>query len=441
MKHLESSGGENFREQKHVRKCFKQLPVVLGGAALAFFTFLALKSIGGSQLSISRSGTNVSLSFNATAGWAYQLQRERDLTISNWADVPGSRFSPSSNSPVIYTDTNALVSPQNFYRVKETALCDAGLASNSSNPADYAKAMDICQTTTAQDTNWGLISATFTLTSGTGTPDARSRSIRPSFGSNNIPRAGSSMVVLSTGAAAAKGQANPSYVAFQPGLDTGTSSVMPSDWLAANGNAVPNAPGCPAPSGGTTARNPIMLTLKLRVPHDAHSFAVSAKFFTSEFPEYVCSPYNDVFVVLLDSTYAGTPANPTDKNIAVYNGPNSQKYIMSVNLVQAGFLTQCVDGHTGCASGSVAGTMTGCISTAGLAGTGMDDPDSGSCDSNSLVGGGTDWVAIRGNVVPDEVIMVRFAIWDTSDGTYDSLVLLDNFRWSTANVTPGMIPE
>jgi hypothetical protein len=71
----------------------------------------------------------------------------------------------------------------------------------------------------------------------------------------------------------------------------------------------------------------------------------------------------------------------------------------------------------------------------------MDDPSSGNCDSNSLIGGGTDWVAIRGNVVPDEVITVRFAIWDTSDGFYDSLVLLDNFRWSTETVTPGMTLE
>ena len=52
---------------------------------------------------------------------------------------------------------------------------------------------------------------------------------------------------------------NPAYAAFECGQDTLTSSPVPADWLAANGGNFPNAPGCPDPSGGTTARNPVML--------------------------------------------------------------------------------------------------------------------------------------------------------------------------------------
>ena len=46
-----------------------------------------------------------------------------------------------------------------------------------------------------------------------------------------------------------------------------------------------------------------------------------------------------------------------------------------------------------------------------------------------------------GNVVPGEIIELRFAIWDSYDGFGDSLVLLDNLTWSPATVTPGTVPR
>ena len=53
-----------------------------------------------------------------------------------------------------------------------------------------------------------------------------------------------------------------------------------------------------------------MLTLRVRVPTNAQSFKLSTNFFSAEFPEYTCSQFNDFFVVLLDSTYAGMPDEP-----------------------------------------------------------------------------------------------------------------------------------
>lgn len=93
---------------------------------------------------------------------------------------------------------------------------------------------------------------------------------------------------------------------------------------------------------------------------------------------------------------------------------------------------------TQCAPGSTAGTATNCTGVTGLAGTGLNIPHAGTCDANSLVGGDTDWRVLRGSVVPGETIVLRLAIWDTSDGAYDSVLLLDNFRWSPMTVTPGM---
>jgi len=316
-----------------------------------------------------------------------------------------------------------------------TATCDSGLSANSNAGTDYAKALDLCATSTDAGTGWGVISATLTQADGSSADAAVSHSIRSSFGSNNVPLAGASLAVLSTGAAAASAQAG--FVLFDPGDDTGTSGAAPSDWLAANGNQFPNAPGCPY-AVSTTAYNSEMLTLRIRVPNNARSFSLGANFLSSEFPEWVCTQYNDLFVVLLDSTFAGTPSNPVDKNLAMYFPTVGGAVPIGVNLAHGntGLFTQCVNGTVGC-QGSVTGTISTCVGTSGLLGTGMDTPAPGSCDSNSLLGGGTGWLVVRGNVVPGEVITLRIAIWDVGDGTLDSLVLLDNFRWSHDTVAPG----
>jgi hypothetical protein len=320
--------------------------------------------------------------------------------------------------------------------------CDSGLASNSANAMDYAKAIELCQTATMMDKKWGVISARFTLPSGSGAPNADQKSIRPVFGGTTV-RAGASFVVLSTGSSAAVGQTNPPYVAPQGGKTVGTSSAMPADWLAANGGALPNAPGCPAPSG-TTANDPIMLELQIRTPSNAKSFKLSTNFLSSEYPEWTCSPYNDFFVVLLDSTYSGQPANPPDKNLAVYTSPTMQKYPVGVNLAHGdtGLFQQCKNGPTGCSAGATAGTISTCTGINELSGTGMDVAPPlgiGACGTNNLTGGGTGWLITAGNVVGGEIITLRIALWDTSDGALDSLSIIDKFEWSVDASTPGTV--
>ena len=330
------------------------------------------------------------------------------------------------------------------------ASCDSGMTSNSSNAIDYAKAIELCQTATLQDSKWGVISARFILPSGAGAPNANQRSIRPVFGGTAV-KGGSSFVVLSTGHAAAMAQANPGYASFQGGAVIGATSAMPGDWLSANNNNLPNAPGCPEPNGGTTAYDPIMLELKIRTPTNAKSFKLSTNFFSSEYPEWVCSAFNDFFVVLLDSTWNGTPANPADKNLAIYQSPTNQKYPVGVNLAygNTGLFTVCKNGPTGCAttSGAVAGTINTCMGTAELASTGFDvanpapqfTDDPGYCGTNNQAGGGTGWLVTSGNVKGGEIITLRIAVWDTSDGYYDSVSIIDNFQWSVDASTPGTV--
>jgi len=181
-----------------------------------------------------------------------------------------------------------------------------------------------------------------------------------------------------------------------------------------------------------------MLTLTIRVPTNANSFKLNMNFFSSEFPEYTCSPYNDFFVILLDSMYNGMPANPSDKNLAFYQNGNNI-YPVGVNLASGntGLFTQCVNGTTGCLG--TGGTISTCMGTTELAGTGLDTPLPGECDSNSLEGGGTGWLTTTGNVVPGEIIKLRIAIWDTSDHVLDSLAVIDGFTWSVDTSNPGTV--
>lgn len=341
--------------------------------------------------------------------------------------------------------------------------CDSGLSSGSANAMDYAKAIDLCQTTTETpplaQKKWGVISAQFFRANGAGTPNALSRSIRGGFGSNVSPLLNSSMAVLSTGRAAAQAapnNTNPAYAAFQGGQNMGTTSPVPGDWLSANGGNFPNAPGCPDPQGGTTANDPIMLKVRVRVPTNAKSFQVSSYFYSSEYPEWVCSAFNDFFLMLLDSTFVpgpGETANPNDKNIAFYDPPpvGGAVYPVGVNLAfgNTGLFKTCLNGPTGCGSGSVPGNTSTCTSISQLLGTGFDQvnppsqfpADPGWCGSSNRAGGGTGWLNLSGNVKPGETVEVRFVIWDTGDPWYDSLVLLDRWQWLVTASQPGTTPD
>ena len=326
-------------------------------------------------------------------------------------------------------------------------LCDQGLMSNSGSAMDYAKAIDICQTGTTMrrqevmGPKWGIISAKFTDTAGNGTAPANGHSIRSKYG-GAMPKGGVNLIELSTGHAAAKGDTNPAYEDLQSGSGNGGSSAFPSDWYTANGSKLPNAPGCPDPDG-STANDPQMLTLQVRVPTNAHSFSINSNFFSSEFPEWVCSPYNDFFVILLDSSYTGSPANPADKNLAFYQpGSGATTYPVGVNLASGntGLFTECVNGPIGCDGNPLgSASITTCKETTQLAGTGLDTADIACGGAGQQEGGGTGWLTTSGNVVPGEIITVRIAIWNTSDENLQSLAVIDGFNWSADSSDPGTV--
>ncbi len=322
-------------------------------------------------------------------------------------------------------------------------ICDNNLASNTQNGDDYARAIDLCQFTTENaqgaDKIWGVISGVGGLRqpSGNDGESNNGHSVRNGFGSNITNSKGQRLAVLSSGHAADNaGDNNPNFAPFETGVNTGPDQTAPADWLAANGGSFPNAPGCPI-SGNTNANDGQMLRLRVRVPTNANSFTVKFFFFSAEYPEYVCTSFNDFFVTLVDSN---DNENPADKNIAIYAEGNNQ-WPVGVNLVSAApnLFAVCDNGNIGCAGGPNV-PYNGCNQGENLlTGTGFD-LNAGACSGNDDVGGGTGWLIMSGNVTPGETMEIRFAIWDTGDSVWDSLVLLDHWEWSVQASEPGIQP-
>jgi hypothetical protein len=56
-------------------------------------------------------------------------------------------------------------------------------------------------------------------------------------------------------------------------------------------------------------------------------------------------------------------------------------------------------------------------------------------------GSSTGWLSTSWAIKPNETFELVFHIHDTSDGIYDSEVILDNFQWLTKPFTSGTLQK
>jgi hypothetical protein len=259
--------------------------------------------------------------------------------------------------------------------------CDTGL--DPQMPEHLARAAELC--------NW--------ITSATVTADAsaQARNIVPTFGSTYVPFAGASMAVLSTGIAV--DAAGPGFISPDGGSFFGNTGGHPDPQ--------------PDPADGCGQADPsiindvIELRLELDVPSNALAFSYDFNFMSGEFPEWVCTAYDDTFLAMLESS--------------MFSGNISFDAMGRPVTINIGFFNVCQ-----------AGLGPACTGDAELIGTGHEGP----------VGGGTGWLRTTAPVTPGEHITLRFVIFDEGDFVYDSLVLLDNFRWEAEPVdAPITVPR
>jgi hypothetical protein len=309
--------------------------------------------------------------------------------------------------------------------------CSTQPLSVPTSSTELVQAMDICNFTTANpalpDRIWGVISANIVLADGSSNliPKDVQLGVLANYGMNVAPKKGNTMAALSTGTARDENDPQHTYpqngnMAGQVGNFDGNTSVnAPPTWLAQHGGKLPSPAACPECTGQECGKayDSVNLKLKIRVPTNAKSFSYNFKFYSAEFPEFVCQSYNDFFVTLLSSSYQkcpapvmGDPCIPVDTNIAfdALNNP------VSVNNA---FLEVCFP-----PPGAPAGACPG--GTLELLGTGM-----GGWNGNVKDGGGTVWLVNDAPVTPGEDMTIEFIVFDAGDHNVDSIVLLDNFRW------------
>lgn len=341
----------------------------------------------------------------------------------------------------------------------DTQPCDTAIPSNTSSALDFARAFGICRTTTEtpplSQKTWGVISTHLLQANGAPLTDPKAHSVRSLFGATLKPKEGRALVVLSSGAAADATQTNPgpnggpsntSITHSSLGVDI-QNCTLPwciKDWFSAPNpplklvNQLPEAPGCAGGGFGTNVANDsVMLVLRLRAPTNARAFQFNGYFLSSEYPEYVCTTFNDQLVALVDTPTGAPPGavNPVDKNLMTYSYGGKQ-WPVGINVAKGtGLFKACETQATNLSCWDTDVSTLSCQSGAAeLTGTGFDHHFGlGSC----LNGGGTGWLVTSGNVRPGEIVELRIALWDVGDHILDSLALLDGFKWLSHPAQPG----
>jgi hypothetical protein len=336
----------------------------------------------------------------------------------------------------------------------EPTGCDATLTSEATTTgSDGATAMDLCRKTTATAAlpmrTWGVVSAAYVLPDGSTTPTTTGGDdtpctyseenfqlgfgiLGPSFGTSNATQEGVRMLGLSSGTA--RQPTDPGYGPVW-GFDKCYTSGAPAGFPG-------QTPACGAVQFGP-AHDGAALQVVLRVPTNAVTMSFDTNLFSYEFPEWVCSPYNDTFVVVMSPT-------PTDEPTTAHGNvafdPNGN--VLSVN---AGFLAVCdptttagADG-TGSNSGHYAYACADGPSALDATGFGVDSPAppaSFAIPTPQENHGSTGWLTTTVSVasLAGKSVTLLFAVWDSTDGELDTTVLVDNVRWTFATSADAGLP-
>lgn len=326
--------------------------------------------------------------------------------------------------------------------VDNPPACDSSLS--PSTVGDYARAIDLCagnKPAIADATHWGIVSAKLTQGYGsTASPDPLQSNILATFGNTLKPRQGSSFAVLSSGYAqpydgcpTSQRYSNLAGNQFKFGCKMTTQGMAPSGYPK-------SATGCPSQMG-EAVNDVVDLQLVVRVPNNANGFSFDFDFGSGEWPEFVCSPYNDSFIAYLKSAAfnSGTPDNIS------FDSKNNP---VSVNNA---FFSECapMPASTGCSTvnGAVPGTASCSAGTSDMMGTGFldlgDTQNPYDCNMGKMESGGgmTGWLTTQAPVQPAEQMTIDLIIWDTGDNYYDSSVILDNWQWKPAPVPVSTNPN
>ena len=270
--------------------------------------------------------------------------------------------------------------------------CDSASA-GSKDPNEFAHSMEICDARFFK----GAMTA--------GPSDPQARNVLANFGILK-PKAGANFALLSSGVAV--DEMGSGYMNPQQGTDLMNSGTNP----------LPNLMGADSCGGAdqTNVHDYTELVIQLHAPTNVQSFSFQFQFFSGEYPNYVCTNYNDEFLAIVQSS----KTYPTPTNISFDSG-------MHPITVNSGFFTVCTNS-------TKPQTMHCMHPPSDNAGTGYETTGSPIPLPGAVPGGSTGWLSTTAPIQPNEDVTLRFVIFDEGDGVLDSAVLLDNFQWGAATV-------
>jgi len=140
---------------------------------------------------------------------------------------------------------------------------------------------------------------------------------------------------------------------------------------------------------------------------DANGYTFDFAYFSAEFPEYVDSQFNDIFVVWQDSEdYTG--------NVTFINGqPMTVTALWPID-----YQGECDFNAPNC--------------------NGSADPHLADTGHQGY-GGATGWYKATGGIHPGETFTLTFGIFDMGDSSFDTTALLDNWQWDCEGCVPSEV--
>lgn len=274
-------------------------------------------------------------------------------------------------------------------------FCDQNLVLEDKDPNNGARAVDLCHFVADGGPKWGVINARYVRANSAPTNPANQVGLLSNFGPNVMVRGGSRMLALATGTARLPGQPNACGQPSCPGSGFGNAPAgFPQD-----------PPNCPVEK---SIFDDVGLEVQLRAPTNAIGYKFNFKFYSFEYPEYVCMTYNDQFISLVNPP----PMGSINGNISF----DSQKNPVGVNIA---FFDVC----DGCPLGPNE-----------MQGTGFNQWNNA---------GATGWLLSQAPIKGGQEFIIRWAIFDTGDGLFDSTTIVDNFQWiaNGGSVTVGTVTD
>lgn len=364
----------------------------IGGTAARLIGTLVLKLNGYNDLTLSANGA---FSFDC------KLPVGAPYVVSVGTQPAGQTCVVTSDSGTVAAAAVTTVQVACDYAPAHPA-CDAGTMNIADTDAIVAaKAMDLCD---------GVTSATYSLPDGTvagggytdvelvvhpAIPDVlqaasfhQGHGLLPTFGTNVAPILGEHLVALSSGIArdTAEPGAAPSTPAVpgEQGFEKEFKHAIPT--IADYEPLGDGQAGVCDPPSAVDAFDGISLNLTLTVPPGANRFVFKYKFYGASIAGYSdpCNEWVDQAAIVVDS-----PNHP-EGNVFTTAAGNP----LNLNALD------------------------------------LDVP------ANELVGTfyetGTTWRTTEEfTVAPGQTVTIRAMIWDSGDPLYDSLMLIDGFKWLT----------